>query len=63
MTQDIKCQQCGTLFGKESECDGWTLLTIKYRDMYRMFVQGSVHGPCRGCGSTVTWKSRRITIK
>jgi len=60
---DVKCAQCGTLFGKESIDDGWTMLTIKYRDMFRMFRQGVLYGPCRGCGSTVTWRSRRVTTR
>jgi endogenous inhibitor of DNA gyrase (YacG/DUF329 family) len=53
MTKDIKCPQCGTLFGKET--DSGTTLTIKNRDLYRHFEGGKVYGPCRGCGATVSW--------
>ena len=61
MSNDIKCPHCGTLFGRETvEDDGWTLLTIKYRDMFRMTRDGIVYGPCRGCGSAVEWRSRRV---
>jgi hypothetical protein len=63
MTQDIKCPRCGTLFGKEYEGDGWTLLTIKYRDLFRSFVSGTVFGPCRGCGDTVKWESHKVDAK
>lgn len=59
MQIDIKCQQCGTLFGKEvsieGESKGSEILTIKNRDLYRSFRGGSVFGPCRGCGMTVMW--------
>lgn len=63
MTTDVKCGHCGTLFGKESTEEGWTLLTIKYRDMFRMVRKGLIYGPCRGCGATVEWKSRRVTVR
>lgn len=49
--KEVKCQNCGTLFGKES--DG--ILTIKYRDLYRSFNGGKAKGPCRGCGNEVVW--------
>lgn len=60
MQKDIKCKQCGTLFGKEvsNEQSVSPLLTIKNRDLYRTFRPGSdgvVMGPCRGCGITVSW--------
>lgn len=61
MIRDVKCDQCGTLYGKESTKDGWTVLAIKYRDMYRMVWQGQVTGPCRGCGDTVVWQSRKVS--
>jgi hypothetical protein len=49
--EDVKCQKCGTLFGRET--DG--VLTIKHRDLYRS-VDGRVWGPCRGCGANVEWR-------
>lgn len=60
MQKDIKCQQCGTLFGKEvkTPTSDYPLLTIKNRDLYRTFRPGDtgvVMGPCRGCGVTVSW--------
>lgn len=64
MQKDIKCQQCGTLFGKEvylEDPDGKSdptedsILTIKNRDLYRSYKGGKVWGPCRGCGMTVAW--------
>jgi len=55
MTVDIKCNSCGTLFGKESKDPAaGVILTIKNRDLYRM-IRGRVWGPCRGCGATVEW--------
>lgn len=59
MNQDIKCQRCGTLFGKEVQGDEWSTLTIKYRDLFRSFIRGTVFGPCRGCGEIVRWESSR----
>ena len=56
MQKDIKCPQCGALFGKEvsiKETD--RILTIKNRDLYRSYKGGTVWGPCRNCGSTVKW--------
>jgi hypothetical protein len=59
MQKDIKCAQCGTLFGKESrEPETGVTLTIKNRDLYRHFQGGRVWGPCRGCGTTVTWPAQ-----
>lgn len=59
MQRDIKCQQCGTLFGKEvsieKEAKEDSILTIKNRDLYRSYRGGKVWGPCRGCGMTVQW--------
>lgn len=61
MQKDIKCPQCGTLFGKEvrgqqeEEADTDGILTIKNRDLYRSYKGGVVWGPCRGCGITVAW--------
>jgi len=60
MQRDVKCPQCGALFGKEIsiERDGSRdvpILTIKNRDLYRTFRGGRVSGPCRGCGATVQW--------
>jgi len=64
MQKDIKCPQCGTLFGKEVNIDevdedarfaSEPILTIKNRDLYRSYKGGMVWGPCRGCGITVKW--------
>ena len=64
MQKDIKCPQCGTLFGKEVSIDepdedarlvSEPILTIKNRDLYRSYKGGMVWGPCRGCGITVKW--------
>ena len=59
MQKDIKCPQCGTLFGKEVKAQGAIpedgILTIKNRDLYRSYKGGVVWGPCRGCGVTVAW--------
>jgi uncharacterized protein (DUF2225 family) len=57
MQKDIKCPQCGTLFGKEVSIKGepGRILTIKNRDLYRSFKDGTVWGPCRGCAVTVKW--------
>lgn len=61
MQKDIKCPQCGTLFGKEVAIDpdkdenSEPILTIKNRDLYRSYKGGTVWGPCRGCGITVKW--------
>lgn len=59
MQRDIKCPQCGTLFGKEidipEEPKEDNILTIKNRDLYRSYRGGVVWGPCRGCGVTVRW--------
>lgn len=58
MQKDIKCPQCGTLFGKEVNTPQGghePILTIKNRDLYRSFKGGTVFGPCRGCGITVRW--------
>lgn len=65
MQTDVKCPQCGTLFGKEitlhSDDDPVNtyredaILTIKNRDLYRSYKGGKVWGPCRGCGVTVRW--------
>ena len=57
MQKDIKCPQCGALFGKEiTTADAETpILTIKNRDLYRSYKGGRVWGPCRGCGVTVSW--------
>ena len=59
MQKDIKCPQCGTLFGKAVAIEGDLLenaiLTIKNRDLYRSYKGGKVWGPCRGCGVTVQW--------
>lgn len=52
MSQDVTCQQCGTLFGKE--VDG--VLNIKHRDLFRTII-GEVKGPCRRCGSEVRWST------
>lgn len=57
MNKDIKCVQCGTLFGKEvkTPTSEAPVLTIKNRDLYRTYKGGVVWGPCRGCGITVSW--------
>jgi hypothetical protein len=64
MQKDIKCPQCGTLFGKELTIDeepegaqvkSEPILTIKNRDLYRSYKGGMVWGPCRGCAVTVKW--------
>ncbi len=56
MQKDIKCPQCGTLFGKEVDVgESEPILTIKNRDLYRSYKKGVVWGPCRGCGVTVKW--------
>lgn len=57
MTQPVKCT-CGSLFGIEQD-DG--SLAIKYRDLFRI-VRGTVSGPCRKCGATVTWPTAPYTI-
>lgn len=49
--KEVKCPNCGTLFGKESN----EVLTIKYRDLYRHFEGGRTWGPCRMCGTEVRW--------
>lgn len=48
----VKCPACGTLFGYESN----GILNIKHRDLFRQ-IQGFAKGPCRRCGSEVTWGS------
>jgi hypothetical protein len=57
MQKDIKCPQCGSLFGKEITVatDKTPILTIKNRDLYRSFKGGIVWGPCRNCAVTVSW--------
>lgn len=62
MQKDIKCPQCGTLFGKEISVEVLEqdegpepILTIKHRDLYRSYKGGVVWGPCRGCAATVAW--------
>ena len=52
--KDVKCQNCGALFGKESN----EVLTIKNRDLYRYIDKGRVWGPCRGCGNVVEWQKQ-----
>lgn len=49
---DIKCPNCGLLFGKS---DGDDVLHIKHRDLYRTIRGGTVEGPCRRCGAEVRW--------
>lgn len=56
--KDIKCENCGALFGKEN--DG--VLTIKNRDLYR-YIEGKASGPCRGCGNTVEWPQKGKDIR
>jgi len=53
--KDITCPSCGALFGKENN----GALHIKHRDLYRTIDGGRVTGPCRGCGTEVTWVSKR----
>lgn len=52
--KEVKCLNCGTLFGKESN----ETLAIKYRDLYRS-IEGKAWGPCRGCGNVVEWPQDR----
>jgi hypothetical protein len=52
MSQDVTCQNCGTLFGKEVN----GVLNIKHRDLFRTII-GEVKGPCRRCGFEVIWRS------
>lgn len=54
----IRCQHCGTLFGIEGE-DG--VLRVKLKDLYRE-IEGRVSGPCRKCGSTVTWPNEPVVV-
>lgn len=58
MTQPVKCTNCGALFGIVQP-DG--TIAIKYRDLFRV-ISGSVHGPCRKCGSDVAWPDAPYTI-
>lgn len=51
--KEVKCNTCGTLFGKESN----GVLAIKYRDLYRS-IEGKAWGPCRGCGNVVEWPQK-----
>jgi hypothetical protein len=57
--KEVKCQNCGTLFGKESN----GVLAIKYRDLYRSAEGGKVWGPCRGCGNVVEWPEKAKEIR
>lgn len=49
---DIKCPDCGLLFGREPEKG---VLNIKHRDLYRTIRGGTVTGRCRRCGAEVRW--------
>ncbi len=53
--KDIRCLNCGTLFGKQVDKS----LSIKHRDLYRNIDGGVVWGPCRGCGLIVTWPQEK----
>lgn len=50
MLKAVKCPSCGTLFGNENN----GVLNIKHRDLFRE-IRGFVQGPCRGCGTKVSW--------
>ena len=53
--KEIRCPVDNVLFGRE--IDG--VLSIKNRDLYRVFEGGTVRGPCRGCGNIVAWESKK----
>lgn len=58
MNNEIRCQDCNTLFGKITEDEGGNkVLQIKNRDLYRYISDGIVWGPCRGCGKRIEWSS------
>lgn len=51
MSQEIRCPNCGVLYGVAAA----GVLTIKYRDLFRYIEGGVVRGPCRGCKVIVEW--------
>lgn len=56
MTNEIRCDDCNTLFGRETAADdGLIILQIKNRDLYRYVSGGTIWGPCRGCGKRIEW--------
>lgn len=55
---DVKCSNCGLLFGKEQRDD---VLDIKHRDLFRTIRGGTVEGPCRRCGARVSWPQEQET--
>lgn len=52
----VRCGSCGSLFGMAHE-DGSTL-SIKVRDIQRLFKGGVVEGACRRCGLLVRWEAK-----
>lgn len=58
MNNEIRCEDCKTLFGRINiEPNGEKVLQIKNRDLYRYIMGGKVWGPCRGCGKRIEWVS------
>jgi hypothetical protein len=56
MSNEIRCEDCNTLFGRETAGDdGLVILQIKNRDLYRYVSGGIIWGPCRGCGKRIEW--------
>jgi hypothetical protein len=56
MNQEIRCDDCNTLFGRvTSGSDNEQILQIKNRDLYRYVAGGAIWGPCRGCGKRIEW--------
>lgn len=53
--RSVTCPSCDTLFGYETAPG---VLSMKYRDVYRTVKGGTVEGPCRRCGATVTWSAK-----
>lgn len=57
MNNEIRCDDCNTLFGRVTRNDtGESILQIKNRDLYRYIDGGKVWGPCRGCGKRIEWQ-------
>lgn len=56
---DVRCDACGTLFGKTNG----EQLYVKHRDLYRIVQGGTVEGPCRNCGAMVKWTAKDETTK
>lgn len=58
LLKHIRCPHCNTLFGIEGS-NG--VLHIKLKDLYRD-IDGRASGPCRKCGSLVTWSNSEVIV-